>query len=918
MHNRENITRLGTRKHEYVYTKGAKIDSLQLVHKLFVDGHFVKGDMTMFEETLSNSELKDHVCLDNMAKEQRKFSPNFYTKEQKKFFEELIEILNEHPHVNIYSNSDRQRVYQEILDTGCGATASRTLRSDKEKPKINKCYTDEILLKLKPLLDSRGPSDSSRDLQKYQEKTYRKHQIYFADTETFVHLEDVPHQLYLLGFVGYDKDEPTILDVTKFGNDNPRQKMVWKFLREITHNGQHDCKVYWHFLKYDYHVLFKELNIIGECEKENTIYGVTVSFKDCKIEFTDSLKIIPLPIRLFSSALGLTKHQKKEFVAYKYYNPDTARRSRDTLESYAEYLPIKDRESFMKEARKHLSYHKDKGVEFFSPRLWYNDYLKEDCLTLKEGMQKFNQLLLEITDDQISVFDRITISSLSHLFMTVEGAYDGMYEITGNLKKYVGQAITGGRTHVNEKYVCQEIQGKISDFDACSLYPTGMARVCNSEKKPGFAKGKAQRLQPENFDKWEDFHYSVITVKINKVNKHQQMPFIAVKKPDGGVNFQNQPPESSIVVDCVTLRDYIDYHQIEYEILDGVYWDDGGNTILGKTNEHLYRERLKAKASHNTGLSQVLKLMMNSSYGKNLLKASKTEKKIIPKFKHKRDGKGGWILDDKVSPWLNFIHNQFSNIIEYSEINNGKSIQVKLLKVDRSYNMAHVGCHVLSMSKRIMNEVFDTANSLLENSISPLQGAERRRLAPCAESGNPIGTIYYQDTDSMHIDCETIPHLENHFRERYGRELIGKQLGQFHSDFELPGAVDEVYSELLILLGKKFYYDRTVGHDQDGNVIRGDHPRGKGFTAEGLAYAAKQREGGYAELYREGAKGIPIKVWMNPRDEETGEAKFLAEFKRNAVWTKSKFYRTIQFEPSPTVNVGENEKRIRGHQTVNS
>ena len=43
--------------------------------------------------------------------------------------------------------------------------------------------------------------------------------------------------------------------------------------------------------------------------------------------------------------------------------------------------------------------------------------------------------------------------------------------------------------------------------------------------------------------------------------------------------------------------------------------------------------------------------------------------------------------------------------------------------------------------------------------------------------------IFYQDTDSMHIFKEDLPKLEQEFRQKYNRELRGKNLGQFHSDF---------------------------------------------------------------------------------------------------------------------------------------
>jgi hypothetical protein len=56
------------------------------------------------------------------------------------------------------------------------------------------------------------------------------------------------------------------------------------------------------------------------------------------------------------------------------------------------------------------------------------------------------------------------------------------------------------------------------------------------------------------------------------------------------------------------------------------------------------------------------------------------------------------------------------------------------------------------MSKRIMNEVMCLAEDL---------GIQ----------------IYYQDTDSMHIKVDDIARLAEHYVAKYGRELIGKNLG---------------------------------------------------------------------------------------------------------------------------------------------
>lgn len=950
----------------YVRNKGAKIDSLRLVHTLFKAGYFVKGDMTIFEESMSHPELKDHVCLDNIDKEQRKVEMNFFTKTEREYYEKLIELLNQDNRVDFYSNKDKVKLYivlmksketykpkiQQPLYTQKDVDKFKKLRGMlneqilQDQPDIeeitatlqlvtygkileqmeaNEDYIGKEMSKFKSYLDdiNKHPDNSEETMKRfidllcryktprigiaeemyfedYLKKTYREHEIYFADTETYVETEDLPHRLYLLGFVGSTTEIPTIYDISKLGGGKEgRRRAVMNFLRDITHNGKHNCMVYFHNLKYDYHILEEFLNVRYECEKDGTMYSVTVSFgRNCEVVFRDSYKIIPLGLGNFNKTLGLDKHQKKEYISYKYYNQFTAKTNIVRVVEYAELLPVKDRIPFKEEVKKHNSYRVEKGVEYFLPTKWYHDYLKEDCLTLKEGIRKFDQMLLGITDGQISVHDRMTISSLTNLFMKMEGAFDGMYEMTSNLKAYVGKAIVGGRNHCNPKYVCKEVRGKIADFDCCSQYPSAISRYC---REKGFAKGKAKRLLRQDFSKWEDYHYSVMTVKITKVNKNQQMPFIAVKKSDGSMDYTNEVPEHPLIMDCITLREYIDYHHIEYDISDGVYWDEGGNRRMGEIIERLYDERSKVKAS-NPGLSQVLKLMMNSSYGKTIIKPSETETRLIPKEKWVWDEKQGKCFKDpKVSPWQNYILNHSNRILEYREMNNGKKIKVKLMAIDTSYNLAHVGCAILSMSKRIMNEVFDTCNDLLVSDLG------------ICESGNPIGTNYYTDTDSMHIDCQTIKPLADRYIEKYGRELIGKQLGQFHSDFNLEGSVGEIYSEIFVLLGKKSYLDCLVGYDVNGDEIRGFHPRLKGQTEAGLSYESKKYIDYYLGLYRELATGVEKKILLNPYNPETCEEKVLFEFKHGRVWTKKPFHRTVQFgTPATTSFVVENSLKTQG------
>ena len=71
------------------------------------------------------------------------------------------------------------------------------------------------------------------------------------------------------------------------------------------------------------------------------------------------------------------------------------------------------------------------------------------------------------------------------------------------------------------------------------------------------------------------------------------------------------------------------------------------------------------------------------------------------------------------------------------------------------------------MSKRIMNEVMTLAEDL----------------------NYPM---YITDTDSIHIDSDNVMPLGDEFKKRYNRDLIGNDMGQFHTDFDMDGACDEI------------------------------------------------------------------------------------------------------------------------------
>ena len=146
--------------------------------------------------------------------------------------------------------------------------------------------------------------------------------------------------------------------------------------------------------------------------------------------------------------------------------------------------------------------------------------------------------------------------------------------------------------------------------------------------------------------------------------------------------------------------------------------------------------------------------------------------------------------------------------------------------------------------------------------------------------------IFYQDTDSMHIEKDRLNDLANEFKSRFGRELIGKNLGQFHNDFD---EVKDGFAYKSIFCGKKVYIDML----QNDNNEHGIHYRMKGVSLNTVAKVAKDSyENNLFELYHELYDGKKINFNLlstAPRFKNT---------KARTVTNCDKFARGVSFDKS--------------------
>ena len=99
---------------------------------------------------------------------------------------------------------------------------------------------------------------------------------------------------------------------------------------------------------------------------------------------------------------------------------------------------------------------------------------------------------------------------------------------------------------------------------------------------------------------------------------------------------------------------------------------------------------------------------------------------------------------------------------------NGRYYIKKVKSVMSHFNYVYCGVGIVSMSKGIMNKVFDVSND-------------------CGVK------IYHQYTYSIHLNYDDVDKTVKIYTQQYNQDLVGDGLGNFHVDFSMDGAVTKMY-----------------------------------------------------------------------------------------------------------------------------
>lgn len=619
----------------------------------------------------------------------------------------------------------------------------------------------------------------------------------FADFEAYTNKKK--HKPYMLCYNIMNKFDDFLKNKTKCITG---KKCVTNFLEKIPHKSL----IYFHNLKYDWQFIQPYLRISSSIIQNSNIYQMKCYYKKKEITFRCSWHMINSKLVDFPKMFGL--NIKKEIFPYNFYTDKTTLTQESLLEDVLKFIKEKDKEEFIKIATEVDCIEKDEddGKIYFYHMDYAKYYCSQDVNVLAEGFIKFRGWVLSQLNMDISNYT--TIASLSHNYFIDKKCYEGVTKLYGSVRDFVQKSIVGGKVMMldNKPLITYE---PVKSVDGNSLYPSAINRI------PGFPKGLPKllkKLTKENLTKKD---YYVVEVKITAVNNKSGSPCLSYVDDTGKRIWSAEVPPKNIVMEKYTLEDCVKYHEIEYEIIRGVYWNEGFNDTICNEILKLYKLRQKYQNEKpKNPIEKVYKAILNTAYGKNIIKESDSRTVFIygEETMHNYDEKNC---------------GKIKNALEYGSEKDPKKkcYRVEIYQnILEHTNNAHCGTMILGMSKRIMNELSYICN-LCDSKI------------------------LYCDTDSAYVFKRDVENIIKKYGEVYKRDLIGTKFGQFKQDLEIKGCENVVGLRFVVkspkiycveLEGNKEQTQKEKDEKKELEMKKECKTRCKGVSSISIAYKAKK------------------------------------------------------------------------------
>ena len=190
-----------------------------------------------------------------------------------------------------------------------------------------------------------------------------------------------------------------------------------------------------------------------------------------------------------------------------------------------------------------------------------------------------------------------------------------------------------------------------------------------------------KRITTTNYDELKKYDGLFLKVVIRKVGKDRPFPVLShLDKTTKTKNWSNDLVGKTCFLDKTGLEDAATFQNIEFDVIDGYYFNEGFNTQIKTQIKVIFDKRLEAKAAGNDGLQQAYKLLMNSSYGKLIEKTPTVDINYKPK-----------------EDVLRYVEKQYNHIKCWTPLKNSTYVRMETHKpLDESYSAPQLGWQNIS------------------------------------------------------------------------------------------------------------------------------------------------------------------------------------------------------------------------------
>lgn len=677
--------------------------------------------------------------------------------------------------------------------------------------------------------------------------------IYFADFEASVN--ETFHVPYLvccskltLTKNGNKYDYINSDDYFNFWGKECARQFLLHLLREYgVSRGSKAIKtvrIYFYNLHYDFTFIQPYVQNISRIMKGRNLYSVTADYSEnnmiVKLDFWDALPIFRSTLKKAAENY-LTSEQKatikKEVLPYELYTYDFFEQNPDYCPKAIFLYALDDKINKVDDS---LIEKYSVGDDLFDYKGYVTFYCQQDVRCLKHIMLNFDSLLTGGNVEGINgvlpfcmpIWKYRTASTIGYEYFKATTMFTPDKKPLHDwaipkcaLRHFIQQTIRGGRVMTRDNktwyYKAKGIDDCLQDYDGVSLYPSAMSLLWLTEGAPIFIKGSYDEdditeffTHPNAFpNQFKRYNDGCIHVTYINVHKERHFPLLCIKDPKTGLNnYQNFHGNVDTWVNVIDLFNLIEFQEAEIKWDCAIVWEGKRYYEIRDNIQRLFEFRANNKKHP---IQMVIKLILNSIFGKSILKPQNTEKLLIEKYRCRFDSKKNVYV--QINAWDEFFNANAYRIHRFEELDGGL-FDVEVYKRDMSASFNIFGSNVLAMARRIIGRVMALAEDIEE---------KNPELSP---------GLFYTDTDSMHIRKDLLTKLEIEFKNKYHSDIKGNNLTQFHVDFDPPENFKE--DEKVIgacesyFLMKKVYADKLLG--DKGSIDY--HMRMKGVPIDLVKY----------------------------------------------------------------------------------